>query len=63
MYTDVLDMSFAYWQHLDPLPKLLPREQLTEQEVNECRQAIFQMLRLEEQNLLGAYSAHKGKKK
>ena len=50
-------------QQIGQLPHLLAQEHLTEDNVNECRQALFEMLRLEEQNMIGVYSVQKGKKK
>ncbi|XP_067933440.1 integrator complex subunit 13-like [Watersipora subatra] len=45
------------------LPRLLAQDQLTMEQVEECRKAIFDMLKLDEQNQIGAYSVQKGKKK
>ena len=50
-------------QHLDPLPSLIVKTRLTEDEVYECRTAIFHLMGLEDQGNLPAYSAPRGKKK
>lgn len=66
--TNLLPLALVYvylWalQHMEPLPRLLAQEHLTDQEVHSCRLALFEMLRIEEANLLGIYSTQKGKKK
>lgn len=56
-------MIFNMKEHLEPLPRVMASDEITDEEVNECRQVIFDLMRLDEASLLSAYSSQKSKRK
>ena len=45
-----LILAFLHSQHLDPLPSLLIKEKLTEDDVLECKKAIYHLVTIEARN-------------